>query len=194
MKKKNILIAILFTAIFLLVPLTNVSGGSVGGLNTKEGIVEVANPDIPYHMFEELVELINQLLVAGSDIPFVFDMCNDALEMINPILEWEIFEGICIVTGMLFWTFGIVGILLFIRGFRELATYCELICALNLGIGIILFCDWILDVISQENNLFKNGIGLNPQINLENISEYDITVIQEFIQSYELNGCPCIYE
>ena len=192
MKKKNILLAILCVTILLLVPLTNVSGGSIGGLNTKVEVVEEANPDIPYHMFEEMVELINQLLIDGRDIPEVVVACNEALEVINPIIQMELFEGICTVTGILFWTFGIVGILLFIRGFRVLATYCELICALNLGIGLIFFCEWAIYFFSQENNLFKNGIGLNPQINLKSISEYDITTIQEFIQPYEVNDCPCI--
>ena len=51
-----------------------------------------------------------------------------------------------------------------------------------------------LDGPDQEINILNNLIGLNSQINLESITEYDITAIQELIKSYELNGCPCMYE
>ena len=48
MQKKNILIAILCVTILLLVPLTNVSGASVNGLNTKVEVIEETNPNIVF--------------------------------------------------------------------------------------------------------------------------------------------------
>ena len=58
---------------------------------------------------------------------------------------------------------------------------------------MILLCEWAWD-IWWENDILKKGTGLNPQIIPESISEYDITTITEFFKSYELNGCPCMYE
>jgi len=46
MKKKNVLIAILCIAILLLVPLNNVSGGSVGGLNKKVEVNKEQNSNL----------------------------------------------------------------------------------------------------------------------------------------------------
>ena len=95
MQKKNILITIFCVTILLLVPLSNVSGASVGGLNNKVGIVEESNLVIPYHLFDELVVLINQLLVDGKDIPFVVDGCNEALGLIDSIIQMDIIDKIC---------------------------------------------------------------------------------------------------
>jgi len=55
MKKRNILIAILCVTILLLVPLSNISGASVGGLNIKDEVIEETNPVIPDSQLEELL-------------------------------------------------------------------------------------------------------------------------------------------
>jgi hypothetical protein len=207
MQKKNILIAILSIAILLLVPFTSISGASVGGLSNKVGIVEESNPVIPYHLFDELIELINQLLVDGKEIPYIVDICNEALEMINPIIQKEIFEGICALLELLCLSFGVAVIFLLMLAqayrdsgqpeiaiiFEALAFPCVIIVTLFLGIAVILFCDFVWDS-NQEINILKDIIDLNPQINPESISEIDISAFTEFFKSYEVNGCPCMYE
>jgi hypothetical protein len=207
MKKKNILIAILCATILLLVPFTSISGASVGGLNTKVEIVEEANPDIPYHLFEELVVLINQLLVDGKDVPEVVDMCNEALELIDSILIMELNEEICLKLEALFWGFAGLAIVLVVLAiifedegqpviasiFMALGEASMIIAAFNWVIGMILFCEWAWE-FWWDSNILKKGTGLNPQISPESISEIDISAFTEFVKSYELNGCPCMYE
>ena len=61
------------------------------------------------------------------------------------------------------------------------------------SIGIALKCEWY-EPSNQDINILNNQIALNPEINLEGISEYDITSFQELFQSYKLNVCPCMYE
>jgi hypothetical protein len=210
MQKKNILIAILCVTILLLVPLTNVSGASVGGLNTKNIVVEETNPVIPYYLFDELVELINQLLVDGKDVPEVVDMCNEALELIDSILQNELHDIICGGLAILFFGFGVLA--LFLRElciiflevgfpflgniFLSLSMASIVIAIACLFIGMIFDCEWAWDIwhFFQDNNILKNGIGLNSQINPENISESDISAFTEFFKSHEVNGCPCMYE
>ena len=209
MQKKNILIAVLCTTILILVPLTNVSGGSIGGLNPKVEIVKEATPVIPYHLFDELIELINQLLVDGKDVPEVVDMCNEALELIGSILQNELHDIICGGLAILFFGFLVLAIFLlelcnifFEVGFTflgniflSLSTASIVITISCLFIGMILDCQWAWDIwYFPKNNILKNGIGLNPQIKPENISESDISALIEFFKSYELNGCPCMYE
>ena len=205
--KKNILIAILCVAILLLVPFTSISGASVGGLNTKVEIVEEANPDIPYHMFEEMVVLINQLLVDGKDVPEVVDMCNEALEMIVSILKMGLHDEICGVLALLFFGFGVLGVFLCGLGiifgeevdpvlgsiFIALGTASMIIAMTCFVIATILLCEWVWE-IWIENDILKKGTGLNPQISLECFSESDISAFTEFFKSYEVNGCPCMYE
>jgi hypothetical protein len=209
MQKKNILIAILCASILLLVPFSTISGASVGGLNNKVEIVGESNPVIPYHLFEELIELINQLLVDGKDVPEVVDMCNEALELIDSILQMDLHDIICGVFAILFFGFGVLG--LFLRelciifegvGFTFLGSIflslsmASIVIAITcLFIAMILDCEWAWDIwYFPGNNILKNGIGLNPQINPENISESDISAFTEFFESYEVNGCPCMYE
>jgi hypothetical protein len=207
MQKKNILIAILCVTILLLVPFTSISGASVGELNTKVEIVEEATPVIPYHMFEELVESINQLLIDYGDIPKVVEICNEALELIDPIILGEIHDGICLTLGVLFFTFGFAGIFFFMLGqayrdsgrpdeaiyYETLATACVVISSMNFVIAFILFCEWAW-AFWFENDVLKNQIDLNPQISPESFSEYDITVFQELFKSYEINCLPCMFE
>ena len=207
MKKKNILIAILCVSILLLVPLTNISGASIGGLNTKDDIVEEAKPVIPYYLFDELIELINQLLVECSHIPEIVNMCYEALEVIDSITQKELFEIICLELGSLFLLLGYGGVILaavaldcWERGYPidaleigALAIACLFFVGIIYGIAKVLNCEWV-DNWPPEINILLNEIGLNLQISPDSISDYDISAIQEFIQSYELNGCPCIYE
>jgi hypothetical protein len=207
MQKKNILIAILCVTILLLVPFTSISGASVNGLNTKVEIVDESNPVIPYYLFDELVELINQLLEDGKDVPEVVDMCNEALEVIDSILLMELHQAICAALQLLFWSFMLGGIFLFTLAyiyrdagqpeiasiFMTLAFACVVIGSTFWVIGLILFCEWAWEIL-LENDILKNGMGLNPQINPECISEIDISAFTEFFKSYEVNGCPCMYE
>jgi hypothetical protein len=205
--KKNILIAILCVTILLLVPFTSISGASVGGLNTKVEIVEETNPVIPYYLFDELVVLINQLLVDGKDVPEVVDMCNEALEVIDSILLMELHQAICAALQLLFWSFMLGGIFLFTLAyiyrdagqpeiasiFMALAFACVVMGSTCWVIGLILLCEWAWDIL-RENNILKNGMDLNPQINPESISEIDISAFTEFFKSYEVNCYPCMYE
>jgi hypothetical protein len=207
MQKKNILIAILCAFILLLVPFTSISGASVGRLNTKVEIVEEADPVIPFYLFDELVELINQLLVDGKDVPEVVDMCNEALELIDSIIQSENLEEICASLELLFWGFGILAVFLVALGlmfewegypllgslFKALGEASLIIAAFNWVIGIILLCEWAYD-FWLENDILKKGTGLNPQISPECISEIDLSAFIEFFKSYEVNGCPCMYE
>jgi hypothetical protein len=209
MQKKNILIAVLCATILLLVPFTSISGASVGGLNTKNIVVGETTPVIPYYLFDELVELINQLLVDGKDIPEVVDMCNEALELIDSILQNELHDIICGGLAILFFGFLVLAIFLlelsnifegigstFLSSiFLSLSIASIVITISCLFIGMILDCEWAWDIwYFPKNNILKNGIGLNPQINPENISESDISAFTEFFKSYEVNGCPCMYE
>jgi hypothetical protein len=207
MRKKNLLIAILCVTILLLVPFTSISGASVGRLNTKVEIVEEANPVIPYHLFEEMVVLINQLLVDGKDVPEVVDMCNEALELIDSILQMELHDTICGVLALLFFGFGVLGVFLLALGlifgeevdpllgsiFIALGTASMIIAMTCFVIATILLCEWVWE-IWIENNILKKGTGLNPQINPESISESDISAFTEFLKSYKLNCYPCMYE
>jgi hypothetical protein len=189
--KKNILIAILCVTILLLVPFTSISGASVSGLNTKVEIVEEVNPVIPYNLFEELVESINQLLIDYGDIPEVVDTCNEALEVIDSIIKMDIIEEICLALYVLYNLFLLAmwGCLFFFLSFLLEGNLIE---ALKSGalciawltiattrycIAIVLNCEWPGE-LNQEINILLNKISLNPQINPESISEYDITTIQ----------------
>jgi hypothetical protein len=190
-----------------LVPFTSISGASVSGLNTKVEIVEETNPDIPYHLFDELIELINQLLVDGKDVPEVVDMCNNALELIDSIIQSENLEEICASLELLFWSFAVLAVFLVSLGimfewegypflgilFKALGTPCMTIAIICWVIGMILLCEWAYD-FWLENDILKKGTGLNPQISPECISEIDLSAFIEFFKSYEVNGCPCMYE
>jgi hypothetical protein len=202
MKKKNIFLAILCTSILLLVPLTNISGASVSGLNTEAEFVEEANTVIPYHLFEELIVLINRLLIDYGDIPEVVVACNEALEAIDSIIQMDNIEEICDRLWGIGYAFGLIGLiaLFFLIGEEDLfdALYligwiiaCFSIVIIIECIGFLLKCDWPPE-LNQKINKLKDIIDLFPQINLENITEYDITKLQELIKSYEVNSCPCM--
>jgi hypothetical protein len=154
-----------------------------------------------------LVELINQLLVDGKDIPEIVDICNEALEVIDSILQMELFEEFCTALGLIFFglSAGVILLLMLTQGCLDagyplealkcfaLCIECLFIMGIIVGIAGILKCAWI-DESNQEFNIFKNLIDLYSQIDSDNISEFDITRIHEFIQSYGLNGCPCMQE
>ena len=205
MKNKNIFLAILCASILLLVPLTNISGASVGELNTEAEFVEEANTVIPYHLFEELIVLINRLLIDYRDIPEVVVACNEALEVIDSIIQMDNIEEIC----DRLWGIGYAFVLIAALAFLEFLIYfgnekysgalycmtwaiaCFSIVILIEVIGALLKCDWPPE-LNQKINKLKDIIDLFPQMNLENITEFDITTLQELKKSYEVNSCPCM--
>jgi hypothetical protein len=78
LQKKNILIAILFTIIILLVPFTSVSGISIVGLNTKDD-----NPEVPYLVSDSTTLILHTYDKTDVKQKSVFIPKNDANQIYN---------------------------------------------------------------------------------------------------------------
>jgi len=194
MKKKNILIAILCASILLLVPLTNVSGASIGGLNTKDEIVEETNPNIKdmYSIFMEEIEVQKYFGLNPDDFtledlrdfvikidllfghyPEVAESCENIIEILD--VEYPI---LCELYKLLLLSCGILNIIVY-NVLLKLGIYNtpfgQAIEDLMFARLVWLFF-WAYYYCYDEEELV-NDLDLNELINIKNV-----------------NQCPCIQE
>jgi len=194
MKKKNILIAILCVTILLLVPLSNVSGVSVDGLNTKDEVIEDANPvisivdiklikdfqelDIPTENLDEFTledfrDFVIKIDLLFGHYPEVAESCENIIEILD--IEYPI---LCELYTILLVSCGILNIVV----------YNVL---LKLGIYNTPFGQAIEDLMfARLAWLFLLAFAFcNDEEQL--VNDLDITEIVNFENS---NQCPCMYE
>jgi len=147
MKKKNILLAILCASILLFVPLTNVSGGSIGGLNTKVEIVEDSDLNHIEQLLDDLRVLIDEILLVYGNNPKIVEKCLQIKEFFD---SWK--EALCFALFMI--SIGVLGLAMDLPN-GELRNRV-------VAIGLVLFgATWILCDILLNGNSFKQDSILN---------------------------------
>jgi hypothetical protein len=190
MQKKNISIAILCVTILLFVPFTSISGASIRKFNTKEQVIEEAKPIIQYYFFDELVELINELLVDYRHMPEIADACNEALEVIDSIKLLKYPRLICYLLEDLGYLVFYIAIYFFMigtlisTGVPSWAEPFYKICTkfYNIYLQILIF--------GAEFDCWEEPVPYNFEIE----TGLNLQTTQFSISNYKLNGCPCMQE
>ena len=171
---KKLLIAGFFATIMLLVPLSSITGASVNALNTTEEVIEEPYPVIPYYLLDDLYNAINNLLVNYGDDPEVVLLCEEILEMIGGPYD-------TIFCNAIFKIFITIVELVEEKYDDEYPPHMQ--SKLVLALGVLMVAVWCV---------MFHYCGEPPEgtLNLNKIT-YDTTIINELIQSNEVNMCPC---
>ena len=195
MQKKNILIAILCVTVLLLVPLSNVSGASVGGLNTKKEVIEEAYPNsevIDISKFIEEFQIQEDLDITPDDFtledlrdfvikinllfghyPEVAESCKNIIEILDTP-----YPKLCNLFITLFLVWGVFGaeVINVLKAFGIYETPIgQAIWLLMAAILIWLLVGTLCFCYDEEE--LVNDFDLNELTSIENS-----------------NQCPCMYE